>query len=227
MAPWFGSHYNEQSQRAKQSKPWDLWWKIMDMQVKAKVFQLQTTMKLGTVMSSLSDLPFRYFAFISICFFFLFVFYQEIPPRPPHTVLNHSLFIWLFFLLMTNRIMEIIGKGAYELGSVWVALKVPDGYISAHANQVRNRNKWHVSFVSSIQTTLIFKNMTFYRRESPRFPWTIRPHACTPRMWSLLREAWDYILAPTKIFLSLILTIQSHSPEPDFVRHVCGRFSGL
>ena len=33
--------------------------------------------------------------------------------------------------------MEIIGKGEYELGSVWVALKVPDGSISAHANQAR------------------------------------------------------------------------------------------
>jgi dipeptidase len=33
--------------------------------------------------------------------------------------------------------MEIIGKGNYEMGSVWVALKVPDGYVSAHANQAR------------------------------------------------------------------------------------------
>lgn len=33
--------------------------------------------------------------------------------------------------------MEIIGKGRYELGAVWVAMKVPDGYISAHANQAR------------------------------------------------------------------------------------------
>lgn len=33
--------------------------------------------------------------------------------------------------------MEIIGKGDYELGAVWVAMKVPDGYITAHANQAR------------------------------------------------------------------------------------------
>ncbi len=46
-------------------------------------------------------------------------------------------------------IMEIIGKGKYEKGAVWVALRVPDGYISGHANQARittfpvNReNKW-------------------------------------------------------------------------------------
>ena len=34
-------------------------------------------------------------------------------------------------------IMEIIGKGEYELGSVWVAQKLPDGAVSGHANQAR------------------------------------------------------------------------------------------
>jgi dipeptidase len=34
-------------------------------------------------------------------------------------------------------IMELIGKGEGEKGAVWVALKVPDGYISGHANQAR------------------------------------------------------------------------------------------
>ncbi|MDD4755895.1 MAG: C69 family dipeptidase [Prolixibacteraceae bacterium] len=34
-------------------------------------------------------------------------------------------------------ILEMIGKGEIEKGAVWVALKVPDGYISGHANQAR------------------------------------------------------------------------------------------
>ena len=34
-------------------------------------------------------------------------------------------------------IMEMIGKGEGEKGAVWVALRVPDGYISGHANQSR------------------------------------------------------------------------------------------
>jgi dipeptidase len=34
-------------------------------------------------------------------------------------------------------IMELIGKGENEKGAVWVALRVPDGYISGHANQAR------------------------------------------------------------------------------------------
>ena len=34
-------------------------------------------------------------------------------------------------------IMELIGKGEKEKGAVWVARRVPDGYICAHANQAR------------------------------------------------------------------------------------------
>ena len=34
-------------------------------------------------------------------------------------------------------IFEMIGKGEGKKGAVWVALKVPDGYVCAHANQAR------------------------------------------------------------------------------------------
>jgi len=34
-------------------------------------------------------------------------------------------------------ILEMIGKGEGEKGAVWVARRVPDGYISGHANQAR------------------------------------------------------------------------------------------
>ncbi len=34
-------------------------------------------------------------------------------------------------------IMELIGKGEGEKGAVWVAMRIPDGYISGHANQAR------------------------------------------------------------------------------------------
>ncbi len=36
-------------------------------------------------------------------------------------------------------IMEMIGKGPDKKGAVWVARKVPDGYVCAHANQARIR----------------------------------------------------------------------------------------
>jgi len=34
-------------------------------------------------------------------------------------------------------IMEMIGKGEGEKGAVWVAIRIPDGYVSGHANQAR------------------------------------------------------------------------------------------
>ncbi|MDR3235406.1 MAG: C69 family dipeptidase [Prevotellaceae bacterium] len=36
-------------------------------------------------------------------------------------------------------ILEMTGKGAGNKGAVWVAVRIPDGYISAHANQARIR----------------------------------------------------------------------------------------
>jgi dipeptidase len=48
-------------------------------------------------------------------------------------------------------ILEMIGKGNGEKGAVWVAMKVPDGYVSGHANQARimqfplNNNKSSIS----------------------------------------------------------------------------------
>lgn len=34
-------------------------------------------------------------------------------------------------------ILEMIGKGSGNKGTVWVAVRIPDGYVSAHANQAR------------------------------------------------------------------------------------------
>ena len=34
-------------------------------------------------------------------------------------------------------ILELIGKGNFEKGAVWVAMRIPDGYVSGHANHPR------------------------------------------------------------------------------------------
>lgn len=34
-------------------------------------------------------------------------------------------------------LMEMIGRGPNEKGAIWVAIRIPDGYISAHSNQAR------------------------------------------------------------------------------------------
>ena len=33
--------------------------------------------------------------------------------------------------------MEMIGKGQGEIGAVWMAVRIPDGHVAAHANQAR------------------------------------------------------------------------------------------
>ncbi len=36
-------------------------------------------------------------------------------------------------------VLEMIGKGPGERGAVWVAVRIPDGYVTGHANQARIR----------------------------------------------------------------------------------------
>ena len=34
-------------------------------------------------------------------------------------------------------VLEMIGKGKFEKGAIWVAVRIPDGHVSGHANQAR------------------------------------------------------------------------------------------
>ena len=59
-------------------------------------------------------------------------------------------------------IMELIGKGQ-EKGAVWVALRVPDGYVAAHANQARITtfplaNKHNKNSITSKNLDKLLKN---------------------------------------------------------------------
>jgi dipeptidase len=65
-------------------------------------------------------------------------------------------------------IMELIGKGTGNKGAVWVARKIPDGYVSAHANQARittfpivKENKWF----EKNQTTFHSKDVISFARK--------------------------------------------------------------
>ncbi len=62
-------------------------------------------------------------------------------------------------------IMEIVGKGEGVKGAVWVARKVPDGYISAHANQARI-----TTFpLNDPENTLYSKDVITFAREKGYF----------------------------------------------------------
>ena len=53
---------------------------------------------------------------------------------PPPSLVRES-----FTIADTNElwIMELIGKGPGQRGAVWVAVRIPDGNVVAHANQAR------------------------------------------------------------------------------------------
>lgn len=102
-------------------------------------------------------------------------------------------------------IMEMIGKGRYEKGAVWVARQVPDGYISGHANQARITTfpfQKENNFNNPTQTTFhspdvisFAKKYGFYNgsNESFSFSDVYNPISfggarfCDARVWSFFR----------------------------------------
>lgn len=103
-------------------------------------------------------------------------------------------------------IMEIIGKGNYEKGAVWVAMRVPDGYVSGHANQARitrfpwqKKNNWNdpVQDVFHSPDVISFaKAHGFYKGADATFSFSdvYNPvtfdgaRFCDARVWSFFRR---------------------------------------
>jgi dipeptidase len=106
-------------------------------------------------------------------------------------------------------IMEMIGPGPGGKGANWVARKIPDGYISAHANMARIgefplNDKKNCLYSKDVITFAIEKG--FYDPDSGK-PFSFRAAYCPPtpqtlrytetRVWSLFRRAapsgeWPY-----------------------------------
>jgi len=103
-------------------------------------------------------------------------------------------------------IMEIIGKGKYEKGAVWVARLVPDGYVSGHANQARittfpfqKTNDWNnpVQTVYHAPDVISFARANgFYKGEDRAFSFSdvYNPlnfggaRFCDARVWAFFRK---------------------------------------
>ena len=104
-------------------------------------------------------------------------------------------------------IMEVIGKGNIEKGMVWVARRVPDGYICSHANQARittfkyqSKNKWDDpksdTFNSHDVISFATKN-NFYSGSDKEFSFSdvYNPvdfegaRFCDIRVWAFFKEA--------------------------------------
>ena len=96
-------------------------------------------------------------------------------------------------------ILEMIGKGPERKGAVWVARRLPDGHVSAHANQARIRQFPQ----DDPKTTLFSKDVVSFAREKGWFKGkdaefsfadTYAPltasglRACEARVWNVFRR---------------------------------------
>ncbi len=103
-------------------------------------------------------------------------------------------------------IMELIGKGKYEKGAVWVARLIPDGCVSGHANQARittfpfqKSNNWNdpkQTVYHSADVISFAKNHGFYAGSDKSFSFSdvFNPlkfggaRFCDARVWSFFRN---------------------------------------
>ena len=104
-------------------------------------------------------------------------------------------------------LLEMIGKGPKEKGAVWVARRVPDGFVSAHANHARirqfplhdRRNTMYAKDVISFARKKGYfsgkdKDFSFTDAYAPMGYGDAR--ICEARVWAMFRR-----VAPSKKFL--------------------------
>jgi len=124
-----------------------------------------------------------------------------------------------FSIADTNEawIMEMIGPGPGGKGAHWVALRIPDGYISAHANMSRigefplsdpencmySKNVISFAEEKGYYDPELGKSFSFRYAYDPPVPSSLR--TCAARVWSMFRRS-----AP------------SQNLSPDFQRGVKG-----
>jgi len=100
--------------------------------------------------------------------------------------------------------MDFIGKGAGEKGGVWVAVKVPEGYVSGHANQARIttwdwNDKANTMFSADIVDFAVKKGLYPKSADPAKFSFAdvfdpITPMSarlCEARVWDLFRHVTD------------------------------------
>lgn len=103
-------------------------------------------------------------------------------------------------------ILELIGKGRYEKGAVWVARLVPDGYVSGHANQARittfpfqSNNDWNSATQQCYHSPDVItfaRKHGFYKGSDATFSFSdvYNPvtfggaRYCDARIWSFFRK---------------------------------------
>ncbi len=122
-------------------------------------------------------------------------------------------------------VLEFIGKGKHGEGGVWVAARVPDGYIAAHANQARVRQinwddpdnwMWSDDVVDFAREMGWFdgpkEEFSFVDAYNPVDPVSLL--LCEGRVWSVFRRA-----APSQDFSEdYWRAVVGAEPYPLFIR---------
>lgn len=127
-------------------------------------------------------------------------------------------------------IMEIIGKGKYEKGAVWVARQIPDGYVSGHANQARittfpfqKTNNWNDTKQTTFHSPDVIsfaKKHGFYKGSDEAFSFSdvYNPikfggaRFCDARVWSFFRKI-NKELRENQSYTDYVLGKFSHNPN--------------
>ena len=99
-------------------------------------------------------------------------------------------------------IMEMMGKGAGSKGAVWVALRIPDDAICAHANQSRigkfnMKDKKNVMYAKDVVSFALSKG--WFKVKDADFSWKMayaKPdfsgrRFCDARAWAMLNHFYD------------------------------------
>jgi dipeptidase len=122
-------------------------------------------------------------------------------------------------------VVEFIGKGEHARGALWVAARVPDGYIAAHANQARIRKvnwndpdnwMWAEDIVDFAREMGWFEGpdseFSFVDAYDPVTPTSLL--LCESRVWSVFRRA-----APSQDFpADYWRCLRGAEPYPLFVK---------
>ncbi|MBD3290453.1 dipeptidase, partial [candidate division KSB1 bacterium] len=122
-------------------------------------------------------------------------------------------------------IMEMIGKGPEEKGAVWVARRIPDGYVCAHANQARIRQfplddakncLYSDDVISFARKKGYFsgedEDFSFADAYAPLDYGALR--FCEARVWSMFRR-----VAPSKNFTTdYVKGVEGSEPMPLWIK---------
>ena len=141
-------------------------------------------------------------------------------------------------------VMELIGKGEGRKGAVWVAIRIPDDCVSAHANQARItkipfKDKDNCIYSKDVVTFARSKGYFNGKDEDFSFSDTYNPldfsglRACESRVWSFFRQVnpamdkfYSYINGETRERMPLYIKPTQQVSVDDVKKYMRDHYEG-